>query len=464
MTGYANDDEFWESSDRLRYIRDDARHARVAPWALLDCVLALVSVTVPPNVTIPAFVGGKEGSLNCFVAVVGGSGDGKGLAYGEARRLVPNLLEATTALPASGEGLSALFAVREQSPGDEGERRGSILKCANPRALLNVPEIQTLGACMGRTGSTLLGTLTSIWSGESIGGFNRNELNRLRVPEYGYRLAMITGVQPANADTLAREDGTGLPQRFLWCSTADPAAPDTRPEPPQGEFGFDPERLADLTPTPLLLNELYQNGDRWRMRNEDGTDRYPLTPLRYPSTVRDEVDRDAVRRLRRTRPLGLDSHALLLTINVAGLLAIMEQRPGRELEVSEDDWTRAKYIVERSREFRELCLKESRSERRGKRRDALADEIVAKDEAQEMADYTRYANRISVQLRNRDEGHAGITGTELKRYTGLLAHDVYPAIERMFGEGRLEKVGADTGRTQSQLWALPAGVPAHAQV
>lgn len=458
---YANDTEFWESSSRLRYIRDTARCERAAPWAVLPAVLARVSVAIPPNVVVPAFVGGEYGSLNMFVAIVGGSSDGKGVAVGSARRLVPDILDAVTTLPVSGEGLPTMFARREPVDDDSGNAKHAVLKCVNCRALLDVPEVSVLGAAMGRTGSTLLGTLTSVWSGEALGGQNVSETKRLRVPSYGYRVALTTGVQPGNSDILTREDVTGLPQRILWGTTRDPDAPETRPAGPAGAFGFDTKALAGVQPDAMALNGLYQNGNYWTYRNENAAPAYPLKVLKYPPEVRDEVDRGAYARLHGTRPAGMDGHSLFLSIKVAGVLAVMEQRPGHEYEVTADDWERAKYITARSRQFREKCINTGRKERRGKRRDVLADEYVAKDEAQEIAeqekaerDYQRYAQRIINALNKHDPGHGGLVGYRIQKNTGIHTDVTYETIERMYAEGQLEKVGPDTDKTASQLWAL----------
>lgn len=463
---YASDDEFWESSDRLRFIRDTARHERTAPWAVLLGVLARVAVVTPPNVVTPAFVGSRYGSLNTFVAFVGASSDGKGLAVGTARRLIPDDLGAVDTLPVSGEGLATMFAKREQIDGKDGEERHSVLKCANVRALLDVPEVSVLGAAMGRTGSTLLGTLTSLWSGEAIGGQNVNELKRLRVFEYVYRLCLMVCVQPGNSDTLTREDTTGLPQRFLWASTRDAGAPDRAPAAPSGTLGFDAGKLADVQPDNFTMNGIYQRGGYWKYLGEDGKPLYMLHVLKYPPTVADEVDTDAVNRLRGTRPAGMDGHSLFATIKTAGLLAILEQREGRELEVTEDDWHRAKYIVAKSRAVREACISEGRIVRRGKRRDALADDLVAKDEATELAaqekaerDYKRYAQRIVNALRKHDPGHEGMVGYVVQQKTGISTADTYRTIERMYMAGQLEKVGHEEDKTSSQHWALASVRP-----
>ena len=460
-TGYENDNEFWCSSPRLAYIRDMARARRAAPWAVLLGVLTRVAVVTPPNVVTPAFVGSRPGCLNYFVAVVGKSSDGKGLAAGVAARLIPDLLEAVTTLPVSGEGLPTMFAAREQIGGGDEGRPSTVLKCVNCRAFLDVPEVSVLGAAMGRSGSTLLGTLTSIWSGESLGGQNVNENRRIRAVGLGYRVGLLTGVQPGNADMLTREDVTGLPQRVIWATTHDTEAPDECPSPPAGTFGFDAARLKRLEPSPLQLTTLYQSGDYWKNADENHRPLYPLHYLTYPKCVETEIDADALARLHGTRPAGMDGHALFATVKTAGLLAILEQRDDM-LTVSEDDWRRAKYIIARSREFREECVRSGRETRRGKQRDAYADEYIAKAEAQEMAerekrerDYHRWAKRIENALTKYDEGHKGLAGYEIKRRTGLRADETYPTIERMSAEGRLDKVGPEADRATLQRWALP---------
>lgn len=461
MTGYANDDEFWESSPKLAYIRDVARARRAAPWAVLLGVLARVCVVTPPNVVVPDFVGGSYGSLNVFVAIVGKSSDGKGLAMSTARRLIRDDLGAETDTPVSGEGLATLFARREQLPADDDGERRSMLRCSNMRALLDVAEIAVLGAAMGRSGSTLLGTLTSVWSGERLGGRNVSEAKRLRVPEYGYRLPLVTGVQPGNSGILTGEDVTGLPQRMLWANILDSSRPEEKTTEPADGLGFDSQRLAALQPDPMTMNGLYQAGDYWRYRGEDGRPLYPLHVLRYPPIVAEEIDRDARARLAGTRPAGMDGHSLFCTVKTAGLLAILEQRD-ELLTVTEDDWQRAKYIVARSKACRDECIRSGRETLLGKRRDALADELIAKAEAQEMAekeknerDYGRWSKRIENALAKYDKGHEGLPGYEIKRRTGLRADEAYSTIERMNREGQLDRVGPETDKVSSRLWALP---------
>lgn len=409
----STDEEFWGSSLRLKYIFDTARSRRAAPWAVLLCTLARVAVATPPNVVLPAFVGSMPGTLNTFVAIVGKSGDGKGIAAATARSLIPDLLDASTALPVSGEGLPTLFVKREAAE-DEGGKHGSALKYVNMRALLDVSEIAELGGAMERKGSTLSPVLTKLWSGEAIGGQNKNEAARLRVPEYAYRIGLIAGVQPGNSDKLTREDTTGLPQRFLWADTLDVKAPTGTPPVPDGVLGFDAAKLKAVQPGEFDMNGLYEAGDYLRYKNERGKSLYPLRKLKYPECVGESVNEDAVNRLHGSRPEGMDGHSLYLAIKVAGLLTILEQREGAEFTVTVDDWDRANYIVSKSIQAREQCIEAAKAGRVGK----MAADMTARDEAAEQAAKKRAGQirkRIITALNKHDPGYEGLKGWKIKR-------------------------------------------------
>ena len=435
--------EFWQSSAQRQYIRDYARYTRTSPDAVLGAVLARVATVTPPNVVAPAFTGASPSGLAMYVAIVGNSGDGKGLAEGVARKLIPDLLDAGETQPVSGEGLATLFAGRRPLSEDERESRdrGAELYCVNQRALLSVPEIGNLGATMSRTGSTLEPVLLSGWSGEPLGGQNVDENKRLRAPAYGYRLSLITGVQPANAGILADRDGSGLPQRFLWCDTKDSQAPDNRPPEPSGMFTFDVDRLRVLQPSDITLNALYRAGARERMpRPENGGDPYPLHIMRYPDEVYKAVDHDRVMALHGQRQDGMDAHSLLLTIRVAGLLALLEQRDDL-LAVTLDDWKAAQWLVRHSIETRERCISEGRRIGNRKRADRIADGIESKALGQQVAEVRREQERqrrlqrcvdwIPVYLQDNDPSRIGVP-------EGILRNNLTKADRPYLGEAIAE--------------------------
>ena len=443
------DAEFWHARSELTYIHDYARACQVSPWALLSVVLARVCAAVPPHVATQPLYGDAPGTLNLFVAVLGGSGDGKGLTERMARTLLPDIRNATTALPVSGEGIPAVFATRETQ---EEDGRRTVISCINPRALLSVPEITALGGSAKRLGSTLIPTLTSAYSGEALGGFNKNEANRLMVPEYGYRIALVTGVQPHNLNVIMDEEGTGLPQRFLWADTADYDAPEKVPPMPIGRLGFDVSALPEDMPD-SGLDALYEAGDRWRMIDH-GEANYPLTILRYPRSAFTAAEKDGWERLHRARQNPLDAHRIGLTIKIAGLLALLS-RPD-SLTVTEEDWALAVYVYRRSAEFRDEAIRQFEAIKRNLKARAYALDSEARDEAD-----ARRLNRIKTGtlkwLDEHDPGHEGVVGHEISRARGRDSKHgmVYMALESLYAEGKVDKVGG--GPTpQSTLWAVSA--------
>ena len=388
-----SEDEFWGSAPRRAKILQYARATRTGQYAVLGYCLARTAAIVPPNVVITAYTGGKPASLNFYAAILGASGDGKGLAGGAADNLMPDLLGATETLPVSGEGLATIYAAREplDDDGQDGDTRGRTrLVCVGQRAMLDVPEVGNLSAAMGRLGSTLLSTLLSVWSGEPMGGQNREEAKRLYVPAYGYRLALVTGVQIENIGKLTCHAADGLPQRFLWVDPYDSQAPERPPAKPEGDagewFGFDPAKLKALEPNLDLLSRLYRAGRRDKLtKYENGTNPYRLIHVRYPDEVREEIERDALRRLQRTRPNGMDAHALLLTLKTAALLAILEQRNGQELLVRSEDWQAARYLVHRSQQTREKAMHEATTAQRNSKAESIANDTLAREAAADLA-------------------------------------------------------------------------------
>src|SRR5688500_10295332 len=93
--------EFWDSRETLRTLHDFARSRRVGPCALFGSVMVRLIANIPPNVVIPAIIGGPV-SLNPFVGLVSNSGGGKGSSEAAAvdAIMVP---EVTTMGPGSGE-------------------------------------------------------------------------------------------------------------------------------------------------------------------------------------------------------------------------------------------------------------------------------------------------------------------------------------------------------------------------
>lgn len=439
-----NDNDFWNSSETLRYVRDYARAkgVRVAPWALLFSVLARVCAATPPNVVIPALAGGSAMSLNFYVALIGASGDGKGLTEHAARQIVPDIRQAITTQPASGEGLATIYT--RHATDDEGN---PTVECASCRALLSIPEIATLGGTAKRVGSTVVPTLTSAYSGEQLGGWNKNENNRFFVPEYGYRVSLITGVQPANVKVLMNETGTGLPQRFVWASVRDPEAPEQAPDRPVTPFVYDSSRLPD-DPAQTDLNTLYMAGSRYDMLNHGDTN-YPLTFMSFPDCALKAVENDSYMRLRGTRGNELDAHSIGVKLKLAALFALLDYR----LEVTEVDWQLAIYAYDRSAMFRADCIREGERVARNRKAEVIALDDEAKEQV-ERKKMEQVKQRIVNYLERHDPNGEGVRGYVIRRACSRLQKHALDAIQSLYAEGRIEPASIETENAGETDWRL----------
>lgn len=277
---------FWDATDTLQHVHDYARARMAPPWAVLACLLARVITVTRHPVVLPAIIG-TQASLNLFVALVAPSGGGKGISAGVAAEAV-TITGVEVFSAGSGEGIGHLFARRTK----EGVER------TRDAVLLDVAEIDTLGALGARRGATLLPELRKAWSGERLGFAYADATRTLPLDAHTYRLCMLTGVQPGRAGWVLEEADGGTPQRFLWVPATDPEAPDQPP----------------VCPKPIT----------WRPPNDDP----PLDRLtgRYQIGVCDQaVELVRATRLEQLRgnTAALDGHALLTRLKAAAALALL---------------------------------------------------------------------------------------------------------------------------------------------
>src|SRR5689334_10241859 len=224
-------DELWSARSELTLVRDFARARRVSPLAVLGVVLARVIAQTPPEIVLPDLIG-DQASLNLFVALVGRSGQGKGGAEAAGMALLDMVDPLSPSGVGSGEGLPHLFVtgsyVSETNEETKKTFRRWVVRHHSTRALLSVPEVDTIAALSARSGATLEAELRKAYMGEPLGFQYASQEKRLPVGRHSYRLAMIVGVQPARAAPLLDNIDGGTPQRYLWLPTSDPNAPDIR--------------------------------------------------------------------------------------------------------------------------------------------------------------------------------------------------------------------------------------------
>ncbi len=315
--------EFWEARPALAHVRAAAWSRNRSPDAVLGSVLARVALLVPPSVRLPAIVGAIA-TVDVIVALVAPSGIGKSSSATIGAELVPIDDDdvRTDVVVGSGEGLVESYMAMVDEVGDNGKAR-SVKRQVRRAVLAVVDEGQVLAELGKRTGSTIMATLRTGWSGNTLGQANASEATRRHLPAGAYRLAVLLSLQPEHAVTLLGDAAGGTPQRFVWVSATDPSVPDVAPRWP-GELPLSLPAMGDdfagFTVADAIAAEVVAE-DRERVRG---------------STLADP----------------LDGHATLLRLKVAALLAVLDGRT----DVDVDDWRLAGQVGAVSRAVRQSIV------------------------------------------------------------------------------------------------------------
>lgn len=391
---------FWTARPVLAHLHDFARARRVAPWAVLGITLARVIATTPPQVVLPALIGG-HGSLNLFIGIVGRSGAGKGTAEAAAADALhlPILTGTTfeTATVGSGEGIAHAYVTRTK----EGVEQHTT------SVMFSISEVDTLSALTDRRGSTLLPELRRAWSGERLGFAYADPTKRLPVPAHSYRMTLIAGIQPERAAGLLDDAAGGTPQRFVWIPAEDPHAPDQPPDEP-----------TTWTWTPPRVPPADRSGRR---------------PMHLCDRARTEIDADRLARLR-GHGHELDGHAMLARLKIAAALAILESRTN----ITDEDWDLAGTIHAKSLATRAAVTDTiTAANVESNRRRAMADagRAVLVDEHKEDAKVRRVAALIVRKVR----AHSPIPSADLRRALPGRDREVFEiAVDKAVDAGQIE--------------------------
>jgi hypothetical protein len=220
------------SSDRpeLGALLYEARRRIASPWALLAAAISRSLLTIPYPVRYRSALHPEGTPLNLAVALVGRSGAGKSTAIRGAGCAVVFAGEDVpeTAHARSGEAITTMLARVQTAKGEDPE-----LIYARPdhAVWLHWDEVGQLAQQGDRTGSTMLETIKSVTSGETIGGQNAKG-DGVTIPAGAYRAVLTVGVQPRRAGPLLGDGAVagGLSARFVWMVAEDPDAA-TAPRP-----------------------------------------------------------------------------------------------------------------------------------------------------------------------------------------------------------------------------------------
>ncbi|MFB7797236.1 bifunctional DNA primase/polymerase [Isoptericola sp. NPDC056134] len=417
-------DEFWSQRPLLRAIYDFSAARMVGPWALFGAVLARAAASVPPAWVLPP-TRGSIASLNVFVALCAESGGGKSAVVAASDEFLelaePDCYLETS--PGSGEGLLAAYGYM---PKKDDANPDPAFRITQTSVLFAVDEVSTLAAMIERSGSTLTGFLTSAWSGSRLATQNADRTRTRNVPPHRYRLALVAGVQPLNADVILGGESTGFPQRWLWLPTYDP---DTERE-PGGRVGG------------------------WRWSPPDGRPEMDehgvfVFPPEHHVTIPDEAVA-AIRAAHRgeNRPIGtpaprgkLDGHAVLNRLKVAALLALLDDRA----EVSADDWRLAGVVMAvsdatRAAVQRAIAADHDRADDARARRAGRSAAV-----ARESEDETRKARAMKrvVEVLTKHGGEMAASAI-MRNVGGAHAPGFKEALDRLVEAGRVVDLGERT--------------------
>jgi hypothetical protein len=403
-------DEFWSERPTLAHVRQAALARQRSPVAVLHVVLARAAAVCAHTIELPAIVGARA-ALCYFIALLAPPGVGKSStnSVGAEIVLVPAGLDIADQLPiGSGEGLvEVLFGLVDEDDGTGKSRK--VKRQVRNNAYVFVDEGTAVDDLGARSGSTLLSTLRSIWSGTTIGNANASEERRRIVPGGQYTYGLVVALQDLNAAALLGDTASGTPQRFAWARAIDPTLPDTPPEWP-GALKWTPPDPQNLPTTknaagflrhqipvdPTIIDEL-RAGDLARARGE---------------TVVDE----------------LDAHAGLLQLKIAALLGILDRR----LEVTPDDWRLAGQVKAASDTVRSTVVALNAAEaarRETATSQRLANRAVDQDRAVERRRIVECARRIARTVQTDPDQTVAEVRRALRRWRDVFTEGLDHAID-----------------------------------
>lgn len=367
------------TTPQLRHVRQAAVARMVSPVALLACVLARVATETPQNILLPPTIG-AEAPLNFGVALVGCSGSSKSSTVALSRSLIEHrpiqtievVIEGQPPVRVedphdpveravgSGEGLVEAFLTW-----DQGSRR--LVLNDDPRRLLTVDEIDTLGGLQSRSGATIASTLRTALTGGQLGQMNASAERRRHVPAGAYRLALIAGVQPLRSGVLLDDADAGTPQRFLWAHTQ------------------------DLTIDPDVASAAVFPGSLGWKPPQVPTDREVF--LEYPESIKAAIRASHAANARGVSDDPLAGHRNLTRLKVSALLALLHGY----LSFGLAEWEMAGKLLELSDEAVDVCRAElsrvAQEKSRGKAREA-GEAAILTDRMRDDADLKATKKRV----------------------------------------------------------------------
>jgi hypothetical protein len=347
----------WEYSEEMAVIRQAALSRQVSPDVVLHACLATLSSLMHHESRLET---GKGPTVLSYYAIaVGSSGGGKTEGLSCADDLLQDwkqgqLVFLATEKPGtksyvkaelgSGEGMVEAYmdTVTEEidqladdgtplindETGERITKRVKTRKQVRHNAMFASDEGRQMLAIAARSGSTVMSTLCSMWSGVSTGAANAKTENSRTIEKGTYVLGMLLGFQPATMEALFDDTAGGAPQRFAFANTAHPDITADEVDFPRGLSPKLPMKAAVI----MTLSDKHRRMVREFMA----------------ARARGDIE---------VSPL--DGHRVLLQCRTAALLALLHS----QTEVTDETWNLAETVVETSCKFRDHLATRAERER-----------------------------------------------------------------------------------------------------
>lgn len=322
-------DEFWNARPFLQHIRQAAHSRTVCADSVLLVAMIRYATLIPPTTTLPPVVASRA-SLNTFGAIVSQSGGGKSTSVDVGSELVPITYTdiVDNMPPGSGEGLIELYLEMVDDVHPDTGKKVKVKRQTKRAAFVFVDEGQSLIAMGERSGSTVLQTLRSAWSGQVLGQSNAAQETNRRLAPHRYRMGLVMGFQLRYAADIIADAEGGTPQRFLFVSATDPAIPEDAPDWPGA--------------LPLHLPDVIHTGVDYTIDDD------------VAAEIR---KRHHMKATGKYTPDELDGHADLVRMKVAAVFAGMD---GGRQHIGADDWWLAGLFMTTSRAVRAWAIEVAR--------------------------------------------------------------------------------------------------------
>ena len=324
------DPAWWDQRPILAQVHQAAKAQMINPEGLLIQTLCRASALIPPCYKLPGVGGGGigTGTLDLMGCVIAETGGGKTRTANIARSLV---VDPAAELPyderkvlfdmpvGSGEGLIDAY-YRSVMEEDEDGKKQSVRRVWHSGMFMNCDEGKAFISMQGRKGVTIIETMNSAWSGETLGQTNTGgEGGRFRlIPAGTVRFSAVLNMQASNAHMLFDDNLSvvGFPGRLLFAPATDPEATIDGPE----------------WPGPIVL-------PRWPIYGN-------AQVLSYDEAIHREIKERILAQARGEADLKR-SQNIVGQCKVAAIFAMLDERQ----HVSLSDWNLAADVLARSSAF-----------------------------------------------------------------------------------------------------------------